>query len=46
MLKTILWAVVLFSAILVMNARDTEQQDSYKQIINLCINTGQHCYLF
>ena len=43
MLKNILWVVVLSSAILVMNARDTEQQDSYKQIINLCNETGKQC---
>ncbi len=33
MLKNILWVVVLSSAVLVMTARDNEQQDSYKQII-------------
>lgn len=43
MLKTILWLVVLSSAVLVMTARDREQQDGYKQIIILCNETGQHC---
>ncbi len=43
MLKNILWAVVLSSAVLVISARDNEQQDSYKQIIEVCINSGQHC---
>ena len=42
-LTDILWAVVLSSAILVMNARDNEQQETYKQIIILCNETGQHC---
>lgn len=43
MLKTIIWAVVLFSAVIVMTARDNEQQDSYKQIIEVCTNSGQCC---
>ncbi len=43
MLKNILWAVVLSSAVLVMSARDIEQQDNYKKLIDLCINTGQQC---
>ena len=42
-LTDILWVVVLSSAILVMNARDTEQQEIYKQIINSCNETGQQC---
>ena len=32
MLKSILWVVVLSSAVLVMTARDNEQQEIYKQI--------------
>lgn len=43
MLKTILWAVVLSSAILVMNARDNEQQEQWIHIIKICNETGQHC---
>ena len=43
MLKNILWVVVLSSAILVMNARDNEQQEQWKQIISLCNETGHQC---
>ena len=43
MLKSILWVVVLSSAVLVMTARDAEQQEIYKQIINSCNETGQQC---
>ncbi len=43
MLKNILWAVVLSSAVLVMSARDEEQKEIYKQIIEVCINSGQQC---
>lgn len=43
MLKNILWVFVLSGAVLVMTARDNEQQDSYKQIIEVCINSGQQC---
>ena len=43
MLKTILWAIVLSSAVLVMTARDAEQAKEWEQIINLCNETGQQC---
>ena len=43
MFKNILWVVVLSSAVLVMTARDNEQQETYKQIIILCNETGQQC---
>ena len=43
MLKTILYTMIISSALIVMSARDTEQKEIYKQIIDLCINTGQHC---
>ncbi len=42
-IKTVLWAGVLSSAVLVMTARDIEQAQQWQQIINLCIETGQHC---
>lgn len=43
MLKNILWAVVLSSAILVMSARDEEQKREWQQLISLCNETGKHC---
>ena len=43
MLKNILWAVVLSSAVLVMSVRDEEQEKEWKQYIDLCINSGQQC---
>ena len=43
MLKTILYTMIIVSALIVMSARDKEQKEIYKQIIDLCIETGQHC---
>ena len=43
MLKNILWAVVLSSAVLVMAARDEEQKNEWQHIIKICDETGQHC---
>lgn len=43
MLKNILWAVVLSSALLVMSARDDEQKREWENSIQKCIETGHRC---
>ena len=35
--------MIIVSALIVMSARDKEQKEIYKQIIEVCINSGQHC---
>ncbi len=43
MLKTILYTMIIVSTLIVVSARDKEQKEIYKQIIELCKETGHHC---